>query len=114
MVEQAGENPLRHPPDDCILELEGGDIAALAANLESHGVVGIGPQELIQLDPASGCDLNVGKERRAVRQEKHVGANRDGRKNRSSGYDVFQDPEQMAPIQLEPDLFVRFSNGSGE
>jgi hypothetical protein len=90
------------------------DHAALPGEIEPDGVMSIGPKEVIDADPAGGCDLGIQSHCRPGAQDEDVWTDGNWREDWGSGHHVLQPPRQIAVAELDTDFLVGFSNGCGQ
>jgi|GEM_PF-5537653 len=111
--EEAGENPLRHSPDDGILQLIGLNLPALACNLQLNRVVDVGAKQVIDWHPARLSHLSVEPQGRTLWQQKYERAYSYGWEDRGPGYDVGQTAGKILSSELETHLFGGFPHSGG-
>src|SRR4051794_29657177 len=99
LCEELRENPLGHPPDDRFLEPIGRHVSGLAADFEARGVVRLGMQQVVEVNPAGRGYFGVGSERRAVGKDEDERPDRDRRQHGRAGYDVVETAEEIATAQ---------------
>ena len=109
-LEQVGQNPLGHAPDDGVLQLEGGDLPALPGHFKPDGVMGLGVEESRQSNPPSRSDLGVQHQRRPRGREKYVGPDGYGRQDRSAGNDIVEGAGEVVAGELNSHLLGHLPN----
>lgn len=114
MIQQPRKDPLGHAPDDGIGEPVGLDVTVLATNLEGGEVVPRRFEEIIQCNPLGCCNFRIETERGSFGKDKSERSNRDGRKDRITGDDVFQGAKASLREQFDADLFAGFSDDRGQ
>jgi hypothetical protein len=111
--EEAGQDPLSHPPDHAFLQLIGLDLAAFSGYLEPHGVVGVRSKQVVDGYPVSRGHLVIGGDLRLRPKDEHVGTNRYWRERGRTGDNIFEATRQVAFLERDAELLTGLPNGGG-
>ena len=111
VVQQVAEDAFRHPPDHGVIEPVGGEFTALAHDLESNGVIGLGMEEKVEWDPARRRDLGVEPKLRPAVEREDVGADGDRWEGRGARDHVIEAAQQEFGAKHETHFFGGFADG---
>ena len=111
MLQKAGQYPLRHPPDDCVVQSVRSEFPALAADVESDHVAGAGIEQEVERNPVRGRHLGVQAQRRSGAEREDEGPDGDGREQRRSRHHIVEAPDQVPGLERDTDFFGRLAYG---
>jgi hypothetical protein len=114
LLEQACDDPLRHAPDDRIVELVGLDQPGITGDIESDEMVRARAQEMVDRNPFSGCYLGVEGQDWSCWSQEHKGPHSYGWEDGRSGHDVIESSGQMLAIQQDSNLFAGLADRGRE
>lgn len=109
--DEAGQDALRHSPNDPVLQPVCLNLTALPADIEPHRVVSIGTQKVVDGHPLSRGDLMVRNHGRLRRENEHVWSDRDRREYRGAGNHILQATRKVLSSELDSELLLSLSNG---
>jgi hypothetical protein len=114
MLEQPGEYPLGHAPDNGIFQLIRRNHSGLTSNFETDGVVSPRPQEIVQGHPPGGGDLLIEHQRWGARQQKHEWPYGYWREDRSPGNYVLERTSKSLEWKGDTHFFMALPQDSGQ